>query len=205
MSNRKLRISNTDISNLVSNLRGEVGEIIYSWILLRYLITEAKSLQSGDDDKDFENSRLAILNALVDKLNDEIIARLSELAEHKVGRLNFYFAQIKLGMLQTEVDNFSNYIEKHRFHEKRNYDISHKELPEQWADHKFINIKYATMIKGIVVALRLMKKIDRAFLGPNAKYQWREMRRRRYLLHDMPASVSYQLLPHIWLSSNRWC
>ena len=39
MSREKLRIHNTDLDNLVSNLRGEVGEIISSWGLMRDLLT----------------------------------------------------------------------------------------------------------------------------------------------------------------------
>ena len=33
MSKPKLRVKNTQLDNLISNLRGEVGEIITSWVL----------------------------------------------------------------------------------------------------------------------------------------------------------------------------
>jgi hypothetical protein len=36
MSKHKLRIHNTQLDNLISNLRGEIGEVITSWILLRH-------------------------------------------------------------------------------------------------------------------------------------------------------------------------
>jgi hypothetical protein len=35
MSNRQSRIRDTDTDNLISNLRGEVGEVISTWVLLR--------------------------------------------------------------------------------------------------------------------------------------------------------------------------
>ena len=92
-------------------------------------------------------------------------------------------------------------MRKNRFHEKRNYDISHKELPEQWSDHKYIHIPYATLLKGVGLALRLMKKIDTHVLGPSAKYLWREMRKRRYSI-TYPARVRYALLHYLWLSHN---
>jgi hypothetical protein len=37
MSREKLRIYNTDLNNLVANLRGEIGEIVFSWVKMRYL------------------------------------------------------------------------------------------------------------------------------------------------------------------------
>ena len=35
MSNKKLRIANTETDNLVSNLRGEIAEVVTSWILMQ--------------------------------------------------------------------------------------------------------------------------------------------------------------------------
>jgi hypothetical protein len=43
-----------------------------------------------------------------------------------------------------------------------------------------------------------MKKIDDLHLGPRAKYQWQEMRKRRYNIRH-PAKVEYMLLPYFWL------
>jgi hypothetical protein len=198
---KKLRILNTDIDNLVSNLRAEVGEVIFAWILMRSFMAEAASLRTHDVEKALTNPRLSIIDALVEKLKDEIVARLSELAEQKVGQLTFYFVRVKLDRFENEVQNYENFIKKNRFREKRNYDISHKQLPEQWADHKHIHIPYFTILRGIAAALRLMKGMDAAHLGPRAKYLWWEMRRRRYSF-GMPAKVQYMLMPHLWLSSS---
>lgn len=201
MSHKQLRIHKTDLDNLISNLRGEVGEIISTWILMRIIMGEANNLRTSDIEKDLANSRLSLLDNLIDKLSDEIIARLSELAEQKVGRLTFHFAQMKLVKFEREVKVFERFIKKNRFHKKRNYDISHKELPEQWSDHKNIHIRYITLLKGMVIALRLMKKFDIEVLGPSARYMWREMRRRRYS-PTSPAKVGYMLLPYFWPSED---
>lgn len=201
VSNKKLRVHNTDIDNLTSNLRGEVGEIVSAWVMMRSFMAQAAASRTTDLQKDFENPQLVMLNALTDKLKDEIVARLAELAERKVGRLTFYFAQLKLNQLEEEVAEFNRFIEKNRFQEKRNYDISHKEMPESWTAHKLIHIPYEMIVQGVVMALRLMKRIDTFHLGPRAKYLWREMRQRRYkLVH--PAKVGYMLLPYFWLSAD---
>jgi len=162
-------------------------------------MVETNKLQTLDIEKDLNNPQLSMLSVLVDKLNDEIVARLSELAEQKVGRLTFHFAGIKLDAFENEIKEFEDFIEKNRFREKRNYDISHKELPEKWSDHKSINIPYSKIVVAIAKALELMKKIDDVFLGPSAKYLWQEMRRKRYK-STYPVRVSYMLLPYFWLS-----
>jgi hypothetical protein len=157
MPPNKHRLHNTQTDNLISNLRGEVGEVISTWVLARGLMAEAAALRTGEIEKDFENKTLATLHVLEDKLTDEIVARLSELAERKIGRLNFYFAHRKLGALETEVEQFHHYVDKSGIKHKRNHDISHKELPEKWTDHRFVSIPYPTLVKGVVHALRLMK------------------------------------------------
>ncbi len=170
MSNPKLRVHNTQLDNLISNLRGEVGEVITSWILLRYMMAKERELTSEDIAKDMRNESLAFVSMLRTKLADEIVARLSELAEEKVGRLTFYFAAKKLKELDADVEAFSRFITREKFQQKRNHDISHKELPEKWSDHRLIVIPYRTLLKGIIHALRLMKTIDGIVLGPAAKY-----------------------------------
>jgi len=87
MSHPKLRIIRTQLDNLVSNLRGEVGEIITTWTMLRFLMTEERRLSSNDIASDMKNQNLAFISVLRDKMHDEIIARLSELANAKIGRL----------------------------------------------------------------------------------------------------------------------
>ena len=201
MGNKNLRIHKTDTDNLISNLRGEIGEIVFTWTLMRSFMDQSSGLRTSDIKRDFENQDLVMLEALRDKLHDEIVARLAELAERKVGRLTFYFAHQKINHLGKETAEFTRFIEENRFREKRNYDISHKELPEKWTDHKSIHIPYRVTVRGIVMALRLMKKIDALHLGPRAKYLWREMRGRRYT-SPYPAKFGYMLLPYLWLSAN---
>ncbi|HNP83862.1 MAG TPA: hypothetical protein PKN47_20550 [Nitrospira sp.] len=202
MSHTKFRIHNTPLDNLVSNLRGEVGEIIFTWVLMRDLMAQAGQLRTDDLKADMENRALRTLNILTDKLSDEIIARLAELAEKKIGRLTFYFVHQKLNQFETEIETFGRLVESSRFREKRNYDISHKELPEQWTDHKSIHIPYFKVLRGIALALRLMKRIDRATLGPSSPYLWREMRKKRY--EPMrPVKVGDLLLPYLRLSDQQ--
>lgn len=199
MSHEKLRIHNTPLDNLTSNLRGEIGEIIFSWIVLRDLRIAARARFSGDPARDMTDPQLAVLNALIDKLADDIAGRLSELAERKSGQLTFHFAAAKLRALEGEVTKYQAFVRRSRLHEKRNYDISHKVLPEQWHEHKMIFIPYGILLRGIAMALRLMKRVDRLSLGPSAPYLWREMRKRRYPPH-YPASVDYMLLPYLRLT-----
>ncbi len=181
MSRQKLRIKNTQLDNLISNLRGEVGEIIASWVILRHMMGSERELMSDDVAKDLANQDLVFVSILTNKLADEIIAGLSELAEPKIGRLTFHFASAKLAKLGNEVEAFRTFISRHRFQEKRNYDISHKELPMEWSLHKHIHIPYRIMLRGIGNAVRLMKAIDGVVLGPAAKHLWREMRKRRFI------------------------
>jgi hypothetical protein len=145
------------------------------------------------------NESLSFISMLREKLADEIVARLSELAEPKIGRLTFHFATVKLEKFEDEVRAFSGFISREKLQEKRNSDISHKELPEQWDQHKHFHIPYRTMLKGIAMALRLMKTIDRIVIGPAAKYLWPEMRKRRYKLMN-PAKAAYLMLPHLNLA-----
>lgn len=202
MTSKKLRIHNTDINNLVSNLRGEVGEIIFTWVLMRNLMAKSSRRHTDDPVEKIANDELRTLYVLIDKLMDEIVARLSELAEEKIGRLTFHFAQLKLGQFQKDVSAFARFIKSNKFHEKRNQHISHKELPEKWSDHKHIHIPYPVVLRGIAYALRLMKKIDRHILGPSAPYLWREMRKRRYLPTN-PVRTGYMLLPHLYLTTDQ--
>jgi hypothetical protein len=199
MSKQKLRVKNTQLDNLISNLRGEVGEVVTSWVLLRHMMARARELSSDDVAKDMANENLTFVQMLRNKLSDEIVARLSELAERKIGRLTFHFAAEKLGRLGAEERAFRGFITREKFQQKRNQDISHKELPEQWAKHGPIHIPYRTLLKAVGHALRLMKKVDRIVLGPSAKYVWREMRKKRYQLMA-PASAAYMLVPYMNLS-----
>ena len=201
MSRKKLREQRTETDNLISNLRGEVGEILFTWILMKDLLAETGKYKFPNVIENMDNPRLNRLHILVDKLRDEMVSRLSELAERKIGRLNFYFAGKKLNKLSKEIKDYEKFIKKNNFRKKRNYDISHKELPEKWKEHKSIRIPYEKVVKGIVKAIRLTKKIDDISLGPSAKYLWREMRKSRYK-PIFPPKVSYMLMPYFRLSKN---
>lgn len=150
--------------------------------------------------KDFGNPDLSFLYVLKDKLEDELVARLSELAEEKIGRLNFCFAAEKLGKFHSEAADFSRHVEKNGFRQKRNQDISHKELPEKWEDHRApLHIPYRIILRAIASAVRVMKHIDRQVLGPSSPYLWRETRKRRYKPILSPARVAYMMVPHFHL------
>lgn len=201
MVSGKLKVARTDPGNLVANLRGEVGEVITTWLLMRHFMGQAARLASGDLEKDVANRDLLFVSLLADKLRDELIARLSELAESKVGQLTFYFAAKKLRSFAREAGAFTDFVVKHRLRDKRNRDVSHKQLPEQWSDHRNIEIPYRILIlvRAVVLAVRLMKRIDRHVLGPAAPYSWREARKRRYTFVS-PPRAGYMLLPYLNLS-----
>ena len=119
MSREKLRTYQTDEDNLVSNLRGEIGDIVTTWVLYRTLCVQTARQSSGDVEKDLGDRNLAALRMIMDKLRNAIIAQLSELAqEKKIGRLNFYFAAMKLKAFESETQQFSRYIDRHRFTER---------------------------------------------------------------------------------------
>src|SRR2546428_9467850 len=101
MSRQKLRVKNTQLDNLIANLRGEVGEVVTSSVLLRHMMAKERELSSDDIAKDMANENLTFVNLLRSKLSDEIVVRLSELAEPKIGRLTFHFsAQTKNNSVQ---------------------------------------------------------------------------------------------------------
>jgi len=85
----KLVLAHTDTDNLMANLRGEVGEVITTWLLMRHFTSGARRVQSGDLGKDLKTKMCSFANLLADKLGDELVGRLSELAENKLGQLNF--------------------------------------------------------------------------------------------------------------------
>ena len=78
MGKNKLKIHNTQLDNLISNLRGEVGDIIITWKLLLKLKRNVGYLYTPDFEKDLSNPDIALLEILIDKLEAEIISRLSE-------------------------------------------------------------------------------------------------------------------------------
>ena len=201
MGSEKLKVFNTQADNLMANLRGEIAEVVTAWILMRQFMASGTRLSTGNVAEDFNNPDLTYVCLLKDKLEDELVARLSELAEKKAGRLNFYFAAEKLRTVQRDASDFSAYIEKNGFRQKRNHDISHKELPEKWEDHRApLHIPYRQIVRAVAHALRLIKRIDRHVLGPSAPYLWREVRKRRYQPILSPPRVQCMLVPYYRLS-----
>src|SRR5438067_5899145 len=123
MSREKRRMGSTPSDYLLSNLAGELSEIGTCWILMRQFIVSGNRLRSDDISKDLSNPDLTFVYVLNDKLEDDLVARLSELAEAKIGRLNFYFAAEKLGKFHDDVKLFSDYIARNGFRKKRNQSI----------------------------------------------------------------------------------
>ncbi len=195
----KLRVHRTITDNLTSNLRGEVGEIITTWTLWRSLRSQERSLQTEDVAKDMQNKQLTRLTILTSKLRDELVARLWELSDRKIGRLNFHFAAVKLSSFEKEARAYAKFIASHPFRKKRNHDIRHKELPERWEDHRHIHVPYCAILRALAMALRVIKAIDRSTLGPSAPYLWREVRKKRYT-PMAPPKITYMILPHYRLS-----
>lgn len=201
MSQNKHKLHNTQLDNLISNLRGEVGDIILTWKLFLRLRRNAGYLYSQDIEKDLSDPNIALLEILTDKLEDEIVSRLSELAEQEIGQLTFYFAQRKLEKqvdLSNDVLEFKKFVDKERIKEKRNQFISHKQLPETWTEHKIIYIPIPTIGKCLSLAVKLMIKIDKIFLGPSAIYLWREVLKKK-TPPMRPLNVNFMLLPHMKL------
>lgn len=192
----------TDIDNLIGTLRGEVGEIIESWTLMRDFYVLSAKLQTDNIQEDLKNTDLNRVNIIKSKFQDEIISRLSELGYKVYGRVNFHFAADKLKILQNEVKEFEDFLVQNNFRARRNEYISHKNLPPNWDDHRApYRITYQTMLRGIAMAVSIMKKFDYHHLGSGTKAQWIEMRARRYN-YNLSAGMAYLLLPHIRLDNN---
>ncbi len=202
MSNNKHKLHNTQLDNLISNLRGEVGEILLTWNLFLRLRRNTRYLYSNDFEKDLRNPDIALMEILTDKLEDEIISRLSELAEQEIGQLTFYFAQRKLEDkvdLSKEVLEFKDFVIKGRLKDKRNQHISHKQLPETWTEHKEIHIPILTIGKCLSLGVKLMIKIDKVFLGPSTIYLWREVLKNKSV-PMRPLGTNFMVLPYMNLN-----
>lgn len=198
MADERVRVLKTAADVLVANLRGEVGEVVTTWLLLRHFMAAASKLQSDDPGEDLPNKELAFLWLLKGKLKNELIARLSELADEKIGRTNFYFAARKLKNFDAQAAEFSRFIIANKLRQKRNQEIAHREQPEKWFEDRDIHIPYRALVKATAMALRLMKRIDRSALGPAAPFLWRQARKRRYELSGPPRAM-YMLVPYFHL------
>jgi len=191
-------VQRTAADVLVGNLRGQVGETVTTWILLRHFTASAAKLQTSDVAADIANKDLQLLWLLKGKLADELTARLSELGDRKIGRTNFHFATTKLKACGEASLAFTEFTIRTKLRQKRNQEIAHREQPEQWFDDRDIRISYRTLTKGTAMAVRLMKRIDRVALGPSAPYLWRQARKKRYNLAG-PARAMYLLVPYMHL------
>jgi hypothetical protein len=199
MANNKLILANADLESLIGNLRGEVGEVITTWLLMRNLMANANQLRSDSLKADSENRDLKFLDILANKLSDELVGRLSELAEHKVGQLTFHFAASKLSRFHGETRAFNTYIIKTGIRDKRNRDVSHKQAPGQISEQRYLHIQYRVLLRAVALALRLMKRIDREVIGPASVFLWQKARAKRYNFTS-PPRAGYLLVPYMNLS-----
>src|SRR5438094_939025 len=199
MSTRKIRTAKTPKDVLLTNLRGEVGEVITTWILMRSIEGQATTLRTDDLRADLQNQQLQMLHLIADKLFDEIVARLSELAEPSSAQLTFEAASLKFQVYGGNVAAFRSFICSSQMERKRNYSISHKRLPYSWSEPEQINITHRVVLRALGMAVRLMKKFDRVALGPASTFLWKEMRKRRH--HPLyPPKTAYMLLPYLNLT-----
>jgi hypothetical protein len=201
MANDKLTLANADAASLLGNLRGELGEAITAWLLMRNFIVSGQSLQSGNLEKDPDNKQIQFAQLMSDKLADELVGRLSELAERKIGQLTFFFAARKLNVFLDHVLAFEKFIIGHKIRKKRNQDVSHKVFPatKDAPKQSPIHVPYKTLVRAVALAVRLMKRMDRQMLGPSAPFLWREARKKRYDFMS-PPRAGYMLLPYLKLS-----
>jgi hypothetical protein len=98
-----------------------------------------------------------------------------------------------------EAEAFTAYILKTKIRDKRNRDVSHKQLPGEMQKQRYLHIEYRILLRAVARALRLMKRIDRHVLGPCAPFVWKEARKRRYDFLS-PPRAGYLLVPYLNLS-----
>lgn len=187
----------TEVDNLVHNLRGEVGAIVESWTLMREYNILTNQLHSDKYKENFQNSNLNKRRIIRKKLADDVISRLSELANKSYGKLNFHFATQKLKKFTKESEEFHFFILNNNFTDRRNEYISHKKLAPTWEGFKREHpISYLTITKALAKALIIMKKIDGFYLGSDAHLKWHILRKHRYR-YDIPARAQYLMMHHV--------
>ncbi|MFI8604228.1 hypothetical protein ACIGCP_07190 [Cellulophaga baltica] len=208
----KTVLERIDIDNLISNLRGELGTVIESWTLLREysILTNQLTTDMSFSQylENFNNSEFNKRNIIKKKFVDDIISKLSELAQQSNRHLNFFLAtqkidklnlatQKKIDKLNSELKEYQDFIVDNNFKVRRNEFISHKKLPLTWAGHKAAySIPYKTITKAIAKALILMKKIDDIYIGANASLNWRKLRANRYS-YDIAARAQYMKMYYV--------
>jgi hypothetical protein len=194
-----------DHLKVVAQLRGEIGETIQAWVLLRHFAgTRAQEL-TNDIERDMRNRNLWFLNSVIERLEHDAIARLAELSDGNSRNLTFARAIKSLRRLGLDVDpiirfarQFSDFARDNGFVDKRNQEISHKAFVENWDDERApIHITYRTLRTGIVHAMRTMKKIDELVYGRlHRTFMWNALRRSRYSSTLQPR-VGFMIANHI--------
>ena len=189
-------LNQTEPDKLISLLRGEVGEIIQSWIMFNIYDFKVKELQTEDILKDMSNKNLQLLSIVRSKFKDDIILRLSELASSKHGRLNFHFAADKFKTQKNEVKKFNDYLLNKHLIFRRNKNIAHKQISPRWnqVDPSPV-IRKTTLLKAVAWAVIIMKQFDKEHYGESYRELWKEERKRRYEIDMSPVS-KYMLLPY---------
>ncbi|HTJ51749.1 MAG TPA: hypothetical protein VL443_19955 [Cyclobacteriaceae bacterium] len=193
----KKTIKDTDPEVLISHLRAEIGDLIDSWILYRHFKLTGQKLQTDDILADSKNKELYFLYLVTGKFRDDMITRVAELGDKKVGQLTFHFATRKFKALESEVDTFEKFVKDNKFTDRRNNFISHKNLKPTWTENKAPDrISYKTMTKAIAMAIRLMKKFDELHYGIKIRRQWQLIRKSRYEF-SVSRKAEYIIMPLI--------
>ena len=193
---QRIRVKRTNQDALIGTIRGEVGEAIANWILLRHLIAASKAVETDDISTDMRNSDLALVYALKGRIKEDFILTLAGLAERKLDRATFYFVTQKIDALHSDEEKFRKYIERNKLKQKRDREIAHREQPLDWPKRGDIRISYSILTIALAKAIRLMKKIDSNVMGDIAAEQWHKMRSKRYDL-TIPARAKYLLLEYL--------
>ena len=190
-------LKQTDPDKLIGHLRGEVGEIIQSWVILNIYDLKSNELQTNDIADNIKNENLLLLNLVRYKFRDDIISRLSELTSTKHGRLNFHFAADKFKIQKDEITEFGNFLKEKNLIFRRNKNIAHKQMSPKWEQiDPSPAIRRRVLVKAIGWTIRIMKKFDQKHLGEDYRRVWTLERKLRYKL-DAPGAAKYMMLPYI--------
>jgi hypothetical protein len=182
---------------LISHLRGEVGEIIQSWVILQIYNYKSTELQTEDLLKDMKNENLTLLNIVRSKFRDDIISRLSELSSTTHGRVNFNFASDKFKIQKQEIRDFREFLNKNNLIFRRNKNISHKQISPKWNQRDpSPHIPNKVITRAVAWAMVIMKKFDKEYYGNDYRRFWLIEREKRYKI-ELAGRAKYMLLPHI--------
>lgn len=189
-------IKKTDSEKLLNRLRGEVGEIIESWIVLNIYDYNASKLQTPNIESDMANESLNIINLVRSKFRDDIISRLVELSQSKHGRLNFHYAADKFKTQKKEVIDYREFLKSKHLVNRRNWNIAHKKISPTWnqIDPK-PHVPKSVLLRSVVKTIIIMKGFDRRVFGNEYKELWMVERKERYNF-QMSAEAKYILLPY---------